>query len=365
MKHTELFTKQDLANYLRCDLAFLEKAIEDDYFIRNIDKFNHKEILLSSSSDSISVCRFNLRKKGQNGGYRTVHRVWTGQLNNSLKILNEYLTHIFKPLESVHGFVKGKNIKSNAQCHLAKRIILSVDIKDYFENITEEMVKNGLISLGYQEDISLWIAKITTINNHLVQGFCTSPTLANIVTHQLDKELKKLSGKDITYTRYADDLYFSSDVKEIPLEDITSIIEKHGFVLNNKKTKFMKRGQKQYVTGLTTFDSNIPRISKQRKKNIRLEINYIERFGYRAHAINRLIKRGEDRQNIDFLNKLTDEIMLTRNRLYGWLHFIQSIEPEFAKKYYKKLNDVGKNSVLRATQELEVLLKIKADKKKS
>jgi RNA-directed DNA polymerase len=288
MKHTELSTKQNLANYLRCDLAFLEKAIEDDYFIRNIDTFNSEEMLLATL-DNISVCRFKLRKKGHNGGFRTVHKVWTAQLNNSLKILNAYLTQIFKPLEIVHGFVKGKNIKSNAQCHLAKKIILSVDIKDYFETITEEMVKNGLMSLGYREDISLWLAKITTVNNHLVQGFCTSPTLANIVTHQLDKELKKLCGKDITYTRYADDLYFSSDTKQILLEDITSLIEKHSFVLNNKKTKFMKRGQKQYVTGLTTFDSNIPRISKQRKKNIRLEINFITKFGYTAHAKHRLI----------------------------------------------------------------------------
>lgn len=348
MKHTELSTKQDLANYLRCDVAFLEKAIDEDYFIRNMDTFDPEEILLSSLKGNISVYRFNLRKKGHNGGYRTVHRIWTAQLNNSLKILNSYLTQIFKPLEIVHGFVKGKNIKSNAQSHLSKKIILSVDIKDYFENITEEMVKNGLMSLGYQEDISLWIAKITTINNQLVQGFCTSPTLANIVTHKLDKDLKKLCGKDITYTRYADDLYFSSDTMEIPLENITSLIEKHSFVLNNKKTKFMKRGQKQYVTGLTTFDSNIPRISKQRKRNIRLEINYITKFGYAAHAKHRLIKRGEDPNGLDFFNKIGDEITLTRNRLYGWLHFIQSIEPQFAKKYYKKLNNVGKNSVLNS-----------------
>jgi hypothetical protein len=362
MKHNELITKRDLANYLRCDLEFLEKAIEDDYFIRNIDTFNPEEILLAFLDSNISVDRFKLRKKGQNGGFRTVHRVWTAQLNNSLKILNNHLVKIFTPLNIVHGFVKGRNIRSNAECHLAKKLILSVDIKDYFETITEEMVKEGLINIGYKEDIALWIAKITTINNQLVQGFCTSPTLANIVTHELDKELKKLCGKNITYTRYADDLYFSSDTEEIPLENIKSIIEKHKFSLNDKKTKFMKRGQKQYVTGLTTFDSYIPRISKKRKKNIRLEINYIEKFGYRSHAINRLIKRGEKPENLDFLNKLTDEITATRNRLYGWLHFIQSVEPQFAKKYYKKLNEVGKSSALRSLQTLEILLKAKNKK---
>lgn len=348
MKHSELTTKQDLANYLRCDLLFLEKAIEDDYFIRNIDTFNIEEALLSSLLGNISVSRFKLRKKGFNGGFRTVHKVWTAQLNNSLKILNNYLTEIFKPLDIVHGFVKGKNIRSNAESHLTKKIILSVDIKDYFETITEEMVKNGLMNLGYKEDISLWIAKITTINNQLVQGFCTSPTLANIVTHKLDKELKKLCGKNITYTRYADDLYFSSNSEDIPLENIKLIIESYHFSLNDKKTKFMKRGQKQYVTGLTTFDHKTPRISKKRKKNIRLEINYIVKFGYMSHAKHRLIKRGENPESLGFLNKLSDEISSTRNRLYGWLHFIQSIEPQFAKKYYMKLNNIGKNSDLNS-----------------
>jgi hypothetical protein len=211
----------------------------------------------------------------------------------------------------------------------------------------------------------LWIAKITTIDNHLPQGFCTSPTLANIATHQLDKELKKLCSKDITYTRYADDLYFSSDTKQIPLDDITSIIENHSFVLNNEKTKFMKRGQKQYVTGLTTFDSSISRISKKRKKNIRLEINFIAKFGYTAHAKQRLILKGENPQSIDFFNKLGDEVTSTRNRLYGWLHFIQSIEPQFSKKYYTKLNAVGENAADRSTKAVENLLQILKDREKS
>ncbi|WP_068943888.1 reverse transcriptase family protein [Chryseobacterium timonianum] len=352
MKHTELSTKKDLANYLRCDLLFLEKAIEDDYFIRNIDTFNQEDVLLASltslNNNIISVDQFKLRKKGHNGGFRTVHKIWTLQLKNSLKILNNHLIQIFTPLDIVHGFVKGKNIRSNAECHLAKKLVLSVDIKDYFETITEKMVEEALISIGYNENIALWIAKIVTIDNHLVQGFCTSPTLANIVTNQLDKELKKLCGKKITYTRYADDLYFSSNTEEIPLESIKLTIEKHNFLLNDKKTKFMKRGQKQYVTGLTIFDSYIPRISKKRKKNIRLEINYIERVGYRSHTVHKLIKEGEDPDSLDFYSKLGEEIKLTRNRLYGWLHFIQSIEPQFAKKYYKKLNDIDQKYILMA-----------------
>ncbi|AZA73775.1 reverse transcriptase family protein [Chryseobacterium indoltheticum] len=365
MKHSELITKQDLANYLRCDLEFIEKIIEDDYFIRNLDRRNIEELRSALTSNKILVDRFNLRKKGQNGGFRTVHRVWTAKLNNTLKILNHYLVKIHQPSEMVHGFVKGKNIRSNAECHLEKKIVLSVDIKDYFETITESMVTNSLKKLGFKDNVALWIAKITTIENQLVQGFCTSPTLANIVTHSLDEELKSLCGSNIRYSRYADDLYFSSNTDILPLDDIQLAVEKYGFLLNEKKTKFMKRGQKQFVTGLTIFDSHSPRISKNRKKNIRLEINCITKFGYTAHAKHRLIARGEDPKDLGFLSKLGDEVTNTRNRLYGWLHFIQSIEPQFAKKYYKKLNDVGENSVLRSTQALEILLQIRAGQKES
>lgn len=183
-----------------------------------------------------------------------------------MKILNSKLNEIFVPNEFTHGFVKGKNIKTNATCHLGKNLILSVDIKNYFESIPREMIVNNLIKLGFTKQVSSWISNITTLENYLVQGFSTSPTLANIVTQELDINLKEICGDEIIYTRYADDLYFSTNSNLIPLKEITEIVEEFGFKLNDKKTKFMSRGKKQYVTGLTTFDTIIPRISKEKKK---------------------------------------------------------------------------------------------------
>ncbi len=99
----------------------------------------------------------------------------------------------------------------------------------------------------------------------------------------------------------------------------------------------MKRGHQQYVTGLTTFDSNTARISKKRKRNIRLEIYYLNKFGYKRHVRNKLIKSGVNVKDPDFKFKLLNEIDETRDKLYGWIHFIQSIEPDFSLKYYSKL----------------------------
>ncbi len=337
MEHTEIIIIEDLANYLRCDLKFLEKAIQDEFFVRDTKVSEEIVKTISIPAISIAVTKYYIKKKGKKGGFRIVHQAWSHQLESSLKILNNNLNKIFIPFDFIHGFVKGKNIKTNANSHLAKKIILSVDIKNYFESISKEMIISNLVRIGFTKNASSWIASITTIEGFLVQGFCTSPTIANIVTHELDEKLKKLCGDDIEYTRYADDLYFSSQNVEIPLDKITKIIEDYGFELNDKKTKWMKRGHQQFVTGLTTFDSTTARISKKRKRNIRLEIYYLNKFGYKKHIKNKLIKSGEKVKDPDFKYKVLNEIDATRDKLYGWLHFIKAIEPEFSSKYYSRL----------------------------
>ncbi|GAA6767785.1 hypothetical protein AAFH68_37350 [Flavobacterium sp. CGRL1] len=337
MKHTEIETKQDLANYLRCDIKFLEKAIDEEFFVRDIKYLNSSDALIAIPSTEVTVCKSYIKKKGKKEGFRIVHQAWSYQLESSLKILNNDLNNIYEPYDFIHGFVKGKSIKTNANSHLAKKMILSVDIKNYFESISREMIISNLNKIGFSHDVSSWIASITTINGALVQGFCTSPTIANIVTHDLDEKLKQFCGDTIEYTRYADDLYFSSETSELSLKEITEIIENFGFKLNEKKTKFMKRGQHQFVTGLTTFDHKTARISKNRKRNIRLEIYYINKLGYKTHIINKLRRSGINIKEPDFKYRVLVEIDKTRDKLYGWLHFINSIEPDFSAKYYLKL----------------------------
>lgn len=334
MKPKEIETLKDLANYLLCDVDFLKNAIEHEFFIKDIQKPENK---FESSPSQVTVSKYYIKKKSKKGGFRTVYQSWTHQHENSLKILNSKLNDIYIPNQFAHGFVKGKNIKTNATCHLGRKLILSVDVKNYFESITREMIVRNLVKLGFTEQVSIWISSITTIENCLVQGFSTSPTLANIITQELDTSLKKVCDDEIIYTRYADDLYFSTNNNEIPLNEITDTVEKFGFKLNDKKTKFMSHGKKQYVTGLTTFDTVIPRISKRRKRNIRLEIYYLNKFGYKRHIRKKLIKLGIDPKDPDFKSLVSAEIDITMDKLYGWLHFINSIEPDFSKKYYPKL----------------------------
>ena len=339
MKHTELTTLKDFSNYLLCELTFAQHVIEKGFSI--VEKNEHDIDIRKGNSDVI-LLKHLLKKKGKKGGYRVVYKSYTGAHNNSLKILNRNLTDLFKPSPIVHGFVKGRNIKSNANQHLSKRNILSVDIKNYFESITSSMISDCLIDLGFQKHIAEWIVLFTTLDGYLVQGFSTSPILANLVTKKLDDKLQELCTSDHTYTRYADDLYFSSNSDLPDLKLITETVENFGFTLNNDKTKFMKRGSHQYVTGLTVFDNVSARISKKTKRNIRLEIYYITKFGYKRHVKRKLKNLGIPVTTSGFKDMRDSAIFDTKNKLYGWLNYIHGIEPDFSNKCYEKLKKAKK-----------------------
>lgn len=334
MKHTEINTLQELANYLRCPIDFLEKATQNDFDVVDLGKGD--KLIIPTSGGLVGVVR--VAKKGKKVGHRIVYKVITDQLANTLKILNTYLQEIYIPESCVHGFVKKKTIKTNAEMHLAKKIVVSVDIENFFENITSKMVVDGFISIGFMPNVAVWLSQLTTIQNALVQGFSTSPILANIVSVKLDKEFLNFCKESISYSRYADDLYFSSNDDQIDLTEIERIVNDHDFKLNHSKTKIMKRGQPQYVTGLTVFDEDSARIAKKIKRNLRLEIYHIEKFGYRRHVRVKLKKAGFDSKLPSFHVDVDFEITNTINRIYGWLYFIHSIEPDFTNKYYKILD---------------------------
>lgn len=334
MKHTEIISLKHLSNYLRCKEDFLEKAIKEEYSVR--DSTDSRV----AGSNSIDVNKLYIRKKGKKTGFRTVYAIDTIQLQGILKTLNNYLTGIYEPKACVHGFIAGRNTKSNAFGHLAKKTILSVDIDSFFESISKDMIVNGLESIGFNKEVAVWISCLTTLNGNLVQGFNTSPTLANIILSDLDEELINLCGDKITYTRYADDLYFSTDTDLPDVDVIRSIILKYGFRLNDDKTVEMKRGRNQYVTGLTVFDDSTPRIPKRIKRNLRLEIHKISQHGYTKHAIRCMKNRGEhNNEDTIIWEEVAQEIIEIQHRLFGWIHYIGSIEPKVSSKFYAKLKN--------------------------
>lgn len=336
MEHINIKNISHLANYLNIDKTVLEKIYEDGY--ESVESTDFRRIYSEKKDLMFILKKYKIPKK--KGGHRIVFSPISDTLINCLKILNKKISALYNPPNCVHGFIKGRSIKSNASVHLSKNYIYKVDIERYFENINSEKITTTLIELGFTDKISEIISKIVTHNNSLIQGFHTSPTIANLIFKDLDVIFSAIRNNNIEYSRYADDLYFSSN-NEFDIHDfVKKNLLKFGFTLNEDKTILMKRGQNQYVTGLTVFDSEHPRIAKRIKKKIRQEIYFIKKYGYKGHIMHKLkIRKKEYNSNEEIRKRVEFEVGELHIKINGWLIFINSIEPKFSEKYSKLLYD--------------------------
>lgn len=249
-------------------------------------------------------------------GYRTVYKISNYLISNALKGLKDELEKLYQPKECVGGFVAGRNIAYNAKFHLNKNVVVNLDIKDFFESITNPTVVRMFKSLGFQEEMAQILADVVTYKGVLVAGFNTSPIIANMVCIEMDDELLYLCKQNnIDYTRYADDLSFSGEQVDIS-EGILGIIVKHGFILNEDKTRIYRRGRSQYVTGLTVADKTIPRIPRSMKKSLRAAVYYIKECGLASHIEH---KYGEDCTNQSIRDALCRR---EASRVMGWIHYV-------------------------------------------
>lgn len=217
---------------------------------------------------------FNLPKKS--GGFRQISAPMPALKNVQIWILENILNRIAVN-DSAHGFLTGKNIVSNAEKHVGAKVIVNLDLENFFPSITYKRVKGIFRSFGYSEAVSTVFALICTApdteeveldgatyyvaggERHLPQGSPASPAISNIASRRLDKSLSKIAADhDFTYTRYADDLTFSSQNKDADcgklMRQVRFVVEKQGFVVNENKTRILRRGRQQEVTGIVVND---------------------------------------------------------------------------------------------------------------
>jgi retron-type reverse transcriptase len=156
--------------------------------------------------------------------------------------------------------VHGKSPRTNAVAHIGKKYIVTLDIQDFFNTITEENVQRTLAWLfkqqtgfSYTADDTGLLAKIMCFNAVLPQGAPTSPVISNLICLGLDKKLADLAkAHNATITRYADDIALSGDDPAVVKlkTAIYSHIYSFGFRPNKKKTKIRKYYQRQTITGV-------------------------------------------------------------------------------------------------------------------
>lgn len=208
---------------------------------------------------------FSVPKKGGRGS-RTIEAP-CGKLKSIQKALVPMFENVYKPPTCVHGFVHGRSSVSNAGMHVRKRIVYKIDLTDFFPSITAARV-HGLLSKApfhFSDEVINTLTNLVCHSGHLPQGAPTSPVLSNMICYRMDKTLLEYARENsICYTRYADDLTFSStrsykmdgivisedDDGSKVSEKITAIISSSGFVVNAGKTGVYARGTRQTVTGV-------------------------------------------------------------------------------------------------------------------
>ena len=159
-----------------------------------------------------------------------------------------------------HGFEKRKGIITNAEVHRNKRFVYNIDIDSFFDSFHFGRVK-GFFEKNKDfllpEQVAVTIAQLACYNGRLPQGAPTSPVITNIICNIMDMRLLSIAKKyRLDYTRYADDLTFSTNDKrflrseEAFEEELRNVIEHSGFKINDNKTRLIYRDSRQEVTGL-------------------------------------------------------------------------------------------------------------------
>ena len=236
---------------------------------------------------------FSVKKK--NGGERVIHAPVNG-LKHILKPLNSIINTVGEPHFKATGFVPGKSIVDNAKQHTGKHYVYNIDLKDFFHAFDRNRVKLGFMYppfnlSGDLEPIAFLLASLCThpfeingeIKTVLPQGAPTSPAITNMLCVKLDRRLNGLAKRfKITYSRYADDISFSSQTnvfkKKEFLNELQRIIEDQKFEVNPRKTRLLKNGNKQEVTGLLV-NSKV-NVNSRYIKQLRMWLYYWEKYGY-------------------------------------------------------------------------------------
>jgi hypothetical protein len=189
---------------------------------------------------------------------------------------------------AAHGFVRGRSALTHARAHAGRRVVVRLDLEDFFAAVTAARVYGIFRTAGYPEAVAHALTGLCTnvvpaehsvaghyrlarrlAAPHLPQGAPTSPALANLAAFRLDARLAGLARElGATYTRYADDLVLSCDHRlRVPLDRIERVARDEGFRVNRAKTRVMSRAGRQTVTGIVVNERlNVPRRDYDRLK---------------------------------------------------------------------------------------------------
>lgn len=258
----------------------------------------------------------------------------------------KFLEDTFTPTLS-HGFVRKRSIITNAMMHLNRKNVLNVDLKNFFDCFNFGRVRGFFISNNHfrlNPDVATVIAQIACHDNKLPQGSPCSPVITNLITHILDIRLSALAKTlSCTYTRYADDITFSTREKLFPQQImketggvysvgqlLNSEIQRAGFKLNLKKTRIQHKDSRQDVTGLIV--NKKPNVKYEYWRTVKSQCHLLFKSGSFVEIIDGKPENGNINQLAGRLN------FIDHVDYYNRLRQKPPLNPEYA------LSEHGKNT---------------------
>lgn len=267
-KYNELLSSFNLVN--TSDIKKINKIL---YGISNNIDLNYEEIII--------------KKKNKNLRY----------LNEPSPILKSIQKRILKNVleekmisKCAYAYKKGLSTILNAKSHVGCKVILKLDIENFFDNINFYKVYNSCFNENlYPKKLGMLLTNLCVYNDMLPQGSPTSGYISNIVLRNFDCNIDAYcKDKNINYTRYSDDMTFSGDfdIRKL-IKYVNELLYKERFRLNKSKIKVVLNTTRQQVTGIVVNEKI--NLSKNYKRKIRQEVYYILKYGVKSHIEKRNI----------------------------------------------------------------------------
>ncbi|MCO5233720.1 MAG: reverse transcriptase family protein [Chitinophagales bacterium] len=356
-------TVEKILTFSQAHKSIIQKYFHGGYYysntpklIQEIKKHELNALFLLSIETPTELCRFlktsffeleeqindpiykHYAIKKKRGGNRQIYSP-----ENKLKAIQRRLNYFLqayylwiKPNE-VFGFVVNPhylgnycNIAENAKPHIGKKHLLNIDLKDFFPSISASRVKSVFTSsyFNFSEQIATALTLLTTYEGHIPIGAPTSPVISNFVCFQLDADLKSFCDTNgLRFTRYADDLTFSSDtlISFDVVLDIINLIRKNGFAINEKKLRLKSSNRKQTVTGLIVNEK--VNVDRKLLKKIRAMLHDLTTNGIDIATKGHFNLNGEiePKHRAKFIQ-----------RLEGYINFVGQVRGKSDELYFKQ-----------------------------
>ncbi len=239
-----------------------------------------------------------------------------------------------------HGFRPGRSIISNAKRHRGRRHVFNVDLSNFFGTINFGRVRGYLIkdkNFALNPKVATILAQIACHDNALPQGSPCSPLISNLIGHVLDVHLVRLCAKlGCVYTRYADDLTFSTNLAEFPTsiavaspvdphiwlpgKELIRLVALSGFEMNPTKTRMQYCNSRQEVTGLVV--NRKVNVRSEYRRTVRSMVHRLFTTGAYSHVQRKLDANG-----------IMEDVCVpgTLDQLHGMLGFIDQIDLQYKK----------------------------------